>query len=376
MSNMRYIRNTASRRPVPDTRAELITSLMKLIQQCPPTNPWPKNPKGIFSGPTSIAYLFLRLSRTHPNLRISNRSAKGWCEAYLDCGSNQLTTPAGLTGWGVMNEYLSFHAVRAAAFHDDDSLGCLEHVILQSYTCPDADNDYLYGRAGALALLHLVQMWRSDARERMQACIDPLIEALLRAIPWNFRGKAYTGAAHGVIGILTQIVSCRPSLGRHPQIENILAEQLDLQTDDGHWPSKMGPRMRPGDLVQFCHGSPGFILSLPYIRPTVRESLQQRIDVAIERGRKEIWEKGLLRKEPNLCHGIVGNMLALGDWVQREHFMAYATASEIAQNLRSGRYIAGDDPFGLFWGEAGRAWGWAMLDARVDLGFPVYSDRL
>jgi hypothetical protein len=37
--------------------------------------------------------------------------------------------------------------------------------------------------------------------------------------------------------------------------------------------------------------------------------LEGRIDGAMERGRDVIWEKGLLRKEPSLCHGIFGNGL-------------------------------------------------------------------
>jgi hypothetical protein len=87
-----------------------------------------------------------------------------------------------------------------------------------------------------------------------------------------------------------------------------------------------------------------------------------------------VWEKGLLRKEPNLCHGITGNMLALTNWKQREHFLAHATAEKIEEGKKNGGFIAGDDRFGLLWGEGGRAWGWMMLDSREELGYPSYTD--
>ena len=115
-------------------------------------------------------------------------------------------------------------------------------------------------------------------------------------------------------------------------------------------------------------------MSLVKIRSFFPEDLRQRIDVAIERGRKEVWEKGLLRKEPNLCHGITGNMLALGEWAQREHFLAHTTSEEIEKRKRDGSFIAGDDPYGLLWGEGGRAWGWLMMDIGKDLGYPSYTD--
>jgi hypothetical protein len=50
-------------------------------------------------------------------------------------------------------------------------------------------------------------------------------------------------------------------------------------------------------------------------------------------------------------------LFSLGDWTQREHFMAHATAEKTAEGKKDGTFIAGYDPYGLLWGEGGRAWG-------------------
>jgi hypothetical protein len=163
-------------------------------------------------------------------------------------------------------------------------------------------------------------------------------------------------------------------MGTDPKFESQLTALLDVQQEDGHWPITPDPNLGSTDLVHYCHGSPGFVHSLMRIKPFVRATLQDRIDLAIERGRREVWQKGLLRKEPNLCHGITGNMLAFEDWAQREHFMAYTTAQKIEKGISDGTFTAGDDSYGLLWGEAGRAWGWLMIEAKLDLGYPSYTD--
>ena len=376
----RYIENKSEALlPEPDSKAELTASLTKIVQNCPPKKAWSDGFKdkgvGLWTGPTSIAYLFLWLADIYPDFIIEGHSPAQWCQRYLDCGSEDLTGAADLNGWGVKNEYLAYNAVKAAATRDMTCVDRLEAAISSGFECPPVDNEHLSGRAGTLSLLRIVRHWVPDAASRMDACMKPLIEYILAAVPWSFHGHRYIGAAHGDIGILTQLVLCDGMLGTHPVFEAQLEEQLNLQApDDGHWFITPDPGLGSPDLVHYCHGSPGFVLSLLKIRPFVRPDLQERIDAAVELGRKEVWEKGLLRKEPNLCHGITGNMLALDGWDRRRRFMSYATAANIEQGIKDGVFQVGDDPFGLLWGEAGRAWGWLMMDSGRDLGYPSYSD--
>lgn len=376
--NDRYLRNSSSVQQQSNPQQELIASLTAITSNCPPSHngKYSNRVKGLFSGPTSIAYLFFKVSATHPDLRIEGHTPREWCLAYLDCGSDKLSHADGLAGWGIRNEFLAYNAVKAAATKDYSAVTKLVNAItVECGNCPPADNEFLAGRAGTLALLRIVRKYMPETAEKAVAsCMQSLIKHILEHAPWSYHGKSYIGAAHGVIGIITQLVLSDHKLGRNEIIEEQLLELLDLQGPDGHWPTTTSPNRGNQELVQFCHGSPGFVISLVSIQPFVSPELKQQIDAAIELGRREVWKKGLLRKEPNLCHGIVGNMLAHDDWGQREHFMAYAQREVIKKGIKEGVFDAGDDTHGLYWGEAGRAWGWAMMDARKDLGFPAYTD--
>jgi hypothetical protein len=175
--------------------------------------------------------------------------------------------------------------------------------------------------------------------------MKPLIEHLLNQEPWIWSGCQYCGSVHGEIGILAQIVLSDPSYA--PKLEAKLSSLLNLQGSDGNWPVVPGKDI---GLVQFCHGAPGFVISLVAIQPYFTSHLQARIDAAVERGRELIWEKGLLTKEPNVCHGIIGNALAL-EVPKRDHFLSFATLEKIKQGMADGRFEKDDEAYGLLWGE-------------------------
>jgi hypothetical protein len=78
-------------------------------------------------------------------------------------------------------------------------------------------------------------------------------------------------------------------------------------------------------------------------------------------------------KEPNFCHGITGNALAL-DGSQREHFLCFATPERIEQGIADGTFEKDEDPFGTVWGEAGRAWVWMEVWDGEEGKLPLYSD--
>ena len=54
--------------------------------------------------------------------------------------------------------------------------------------------------------------------------------------------------------------------------------------------------------------------------------------------------------------------------------MHYTTARAMEEWLGKGLYIPGDDPFGLFCGEAGRAWAWLALVSDTERGMIGFSD--
>jgi hypothetical protein len=182
--------------------------------------------------------------------------------------------------------------------------------------------------------------------------MKPLTEHLLGQKPWIWSGRQYCGPVHGEIGILTQIILSDTSYAG--KLEAKLSSILNPQDSDGNWPVVPGKDI---GLVQFCHGAPGFVISLLAIRPYFTALSQARIDAVIERGRGLTWKRGLLTKEPNVCHGITGNALALKT-PERDHFLSLATPKQIKKGIRDGRFEKDEEPYGLLWGEAGRSWVW------------------
>ena len=73
--------------------------------------------------------------------------------------------------------------------------------------------------------------------------------------------------------------------------------------------------------------------------------------------------KGLIKKEPCLCHGISGNALTL-EIEQFEHFLTYTTPDEITRMKKEYNIelSANKHRSGLYTGAAGRIWAWAVAD--------------
>jgi len=236
----------------------------------------------------------------------------------------------------------------------------------------DASNEWLYGRAGYLYLLRFVKVCFADdskVKELIDETADEVIDEIVESTrPWKWHGKAYLGAVHGSIGVITQIVLTDSNWA--PKLEAELGALLSYQYDSGNWPSSIPPgRDR---LVQVCHGAPGIIISLESIKQYFPK-LQDRIERAIKKGREAIVERGLLTKEPCLCHGISGNALAL-EQKDFEHFLTFTTGHEIKALEHDRMLEQSDDPSGLWTGEAGRAWAWAVADRGLEKRLLGYND--
>jgi hypothetical protein len=366
----RYFRNDASlgRR---DPHKQLLASLDRLITEHPPHKVPPGG--GLYYGPISVAYLFYALHSLYPDMTLDEYSLNTWSAAYIEQAQTNIKEfpPPSPTKCGVSNDIMSLLALYAVTAKDKDTVKelCDHAAVLIE---PDASNEWLYGRAGYLYLLRLVRGAFSQDKgiqELIEDTADEVIENIMASSrPWKWHGKAYVGAAHGAIGIITQIVLTEKSWA--PKLQAELAALLSYQYESGNFPSSLPPgRDR---LVQFCHGAPGVISSLLSLRPYFPD-LHDRIDKVISRARSCVWERGLLTKEPCLCHGITGNALALKD-EQFEHFMTYTTGHEIRSMAKDGMLEKSADPSALWCGEAGRAWAWAVADLGLDKRFLGYND--
>jgi hypothetical protein len=320
-------------------------ALEDIIKNYPPLNQYDRHSlEGLWSGPTGIAYLFLHVSAAHPKLIISGHHALTWAKSYIKGSRGSLRVSSSRCGIG--DENLCYHAVAAAVTKDQshvrELVACIPHIVRGDYP-----NELLYGRAGTLYLLRLVRHWVPDSSPLVDDAVAQVTQRVRRDGPhWKWHGKRYTGAVHGDVGILAQLVLTTPGLA--PQVEGVLDGLLDAQLPDGNWPSSEGHTS--ASLVQFCHGATGFVHSLLSLREFFLD-LRGKIDAAVSSGRECIWTSGLLRKEPCLCHGIFGNALyvltfarfhttmditnelcrALAPGQQREHFLAVATPESIVK---------------------------------------------
>lgn len=357
-----------------DVHGELIACLTRINAYNPPVQTCSTGWKfcGLYSGPTSVAYLFFRLSALYPEFMFKGQSLRDWAEAYLNLGLSGPHHPVEASHCGIGSEVLSQLALKAALERDPSlaqSLCAWERVINDKQTT--GSNEWLFGRAGYLYLLRLARSaFLQDARtlDLINRVIEKTIQRILSVQqPWIWHDKNFVGAAHGTFGILCQIAVSSPSSA--PALEPMVSDMLRRQFPSGNFPSSL-PAGRD-KLVQFCHGSPGAVLSLRSLRPHL-PNLEDQIDHAITKAQADIWNRGLLTKAPSLCHGITGNALALDDHAHLERFLASITSEALEENRWLADAGRSDEFVGLFTGEAGRAWLWAIVDkgiARTCIGF-------
>ncbi|KAI1375331.1 hypothetical protein F4677DRAFT_134815 [Hypoxylon crocopeplum] len=363
-----------------DAREELLASLERITTHNPPVHTcstgWTF--QGFYSGPTSIAYLFYRLSQIYPGLEFKQQSLLDWAEAYLALGARLKKRAPDPSHCGIANETLAHLALTALMQRDMGLVKqiCSFEAALNSDS-EEGSNEWLYGRAGYLYVMRMcrklvnIEDSTSSTANVLDNAIKKTVDRILAASqPWTWHGKEYLGAVHGTIGIVCQLVLSLPSAA--PRLQNLLSDLLDQQCASGNFPSSAGSGSNK--LVQFCHGGPGFIVSLRSLAPHFPE-LRPKIEAAIQNAVADIWKRGLLTKRPCLCHGIAGNALALGGdekWFM--HFLLFMTTESMERAGWMRDAGRSDEFVGLYTGEAGRAWTWAMAETNGPRVYIGYND--
>lgn len=311
----------------------------------------------------------MNLDEVRPGLTIESRSCQEWAAAYLS--GERPDEPATPEKHGVINEEASFCAI-AAAFHKDMSYVERLLTITRDMVSSEKPNfEYVYGHAGILYLMRLVRHWYPESAAKINHAMTIIIENILaNGPPWTFyiggRESTYdfVGLGHGRMGIMVQILLCDST--RAPKLKPALIELLDIQAENGNWPARWpdpNGNYKEKGLVQWCHGAPGMVQALATIRQFYPH-LESRIDEAIEKGMRLTWEKGLLIKEPNLCHGITGNAFTFPPGQKRDHFLAYTTEQKVREGYESGIFVSCDygRKCSVGFGGIGRAVGWMWRD--------------
>ncbi|KPI35258.1 uncharacterized protein AB675_3736 [Cyphellophora attinorum] len=177
---------------------DVLTVLRPPVQTC--STSWKL--LGILSGPTSIAFLFYRLSQTWPDKLFKGQSLLDWAEAYLALGERYTSTPRpknsqtyhGTINCGTMNEYYSQLALRSLIY-DDDSLA---RALADESSAVNADDhsseictNWSIGRIGYIYLLRFVAFHKfrapeSDKGELVRKLLDAITkteEAIKKKVP-------------------------------------------------------------------------------------------------------------------------------------------------------------------------------------------------
>ena len=195
----RYLINPAFDNPsefltLADPREELLQSLDSIITSFPPQEIYSSHEgHGLYGGPTSIAYLFLHLSHTQPDLQVSGHSALHWAKVYLAGKRSSGAVTADRNG--IISEPLAFYAVRSALTKDLRDVEKLAVGIKNGVlTAERGSDEWLYGRAGCLYLLRLARQWVPESDKIVKPIIQEVIQEILNHGPsWPWHGKDYLG---------------------------------------------------------------------------------------------------------------------------------------------------------------------------------------
>ncbi|KAM0807547.1 putative Squalene cyclase C-terminal domain-containing protein [Seiridium cardinale] len=376
MESLLYVpRSDNTPTPLLDTTELLLEALETILRDCPPQKSYEPPLKGIWNGPTGIAYLFFHVSAARPELTIASKPALHWAQEYL-AGTRDaeamVLDPAVRTG--VSSEALMYQALRASVSKEPaDVKEFLAKVpaVLDGGIAPEWHS----GRAGVLYLVRMISHWVSESAPLLHKAAALLRQSIMADGPdWKFNGRRYIGAVHGDVGTLTQLALTWPTDSEKQKLQEWLVRLLDWQKADGNW--AMNEQSDPRPWVQFCHGAAGVVQSLRSIRH-VFPDIRNKIDQAISRGSELVWKEGLLAKEPNLCHGAFGNSLAL-PIDRRKDFLAPVTPESIAEARKADTAAFEKANYGFefalltgYW--PGAAWAWLVIE-RPDAGLIGYTD--
>lgn len=282
----------------------------------------------------------------------------------------------------------------------EEDLQILESAVHAAKHDSTRTNEVLYGKAGLLfALLQLREAANKHepGDERLSRLVNDeallvLIQAIIRdgteanqdELPLYFEwyGKCYLGAMHGIAGILTVLLQC--PLHLISKYQRVLLASIDhlitlsLQ-NEGHLPSSLPVKHRSSSpLVQLCHGSPGLgllLCTLTTLHPSWVTQLGNDTQQCMSALSEVIWEQGLLTKGIGICHGVSGNAWTLlllarsqrGNPNGQEDLLVGKALAFLLHSImlpplhyrHSSTYRTPDRPYSLFEGLAGAICSWS-----------------
>ena len=119
---------------------------------------------------------------------------------------------------------------------------------------------------------------------------------------FQYHGREYIGAAHGISAILQSLLMVTLNSKDRTDVQTTIDAVLDLQEESGNFPSKFNKS--ESHLVHWCHGAPGVVYLMAKAYKVFGD--QKYLDSCLKCG-DLVWNNGLLKKGPGICHGVAGN---------------------------------------------------------------------
>ncbi|KAK1549692.1 hypothetical protein Q3G72_006308 [Acer saccharum] len=324
----------------------------------------------LYTGALGTAYLVFKayqFTQNETHLKLCSHIVKACDSASTDSG--RVTFICGRAGVCALGAVLAKHA-------GDERL--LNHYLTQFKEiklASDLPNELLYGRVGFL--------WACAFLNKHRAVVDEIIKSGRRLankgrcpLMYEWHGKKYWGAAHGLAGIMHVLMDIELKPDEVEDVKGTLRYMIKNRFPGGNFPSSEGSES--DRLVHWCHGAPGITLTLVKAAQVFGD--EEFLQAAVDAG-ELVWKRGLL-KRVGICHGISGNtyvFLALYRLTGKAEYLYRAKAFacfllDRAQKLISeGKMHGGDRPYSLFEGIGGMAYLFLDMIEPSEAKFPAYE---
>eukprot|EP01090_Pellita_catalonica_P009364 TRINITY_DN2042_c0_g2_i1.p1 TRINITY_DN2042_c0_g2~~TRINITY_DN2042_c0_g2_i1.p1 ORF type:complete len:474 (-),score=73.31 TRINITY_DN2042_c0_g2_i1:306-1727(-) len=388
----------------------------------------------VYTGVAGVAWMFLELHLKATDVIVRKSSQKSFihkAEYYIKIALQILSKRRNETGISFTTGPAGVYALAAVIYHYAHKPKRSEKY-LAAFT--DISNNFLpisptfekwellYGAMGYLygALFINKHIGSKDNTDPInnQKIIVPILLGCLRngrqfyernkgvkpkdqfPFMYKWHEKQYFGGAHGLMGILTLLMSTIHS-EKSPITQLLKQEEKDFSVDglkrdlvatakrmlrekfpSGNYPTRPNADASRDTLVQWCHGALAVGLYLCRLLvflgdgddlKWLKDELLSISDV--------LWERGLLRKGTGLCHGISGNAYffaylygSTGSPREAHRLVQFInfSFSDAAQEAAATRP---DKPFCLFNGRAGAVYFYLDIlrnrKRMSDVRFPV-----
>ncbi|KAG0458760.1 hypothetical protein HPP92_021888 [Vanilla planifolia] len=247
-------------------------------------------------------------------------------------------------------------------------------------------NELLYGRAGYLWACSFLNnnigvgtipstLQRSIVKELIREGIQ-LSKKGSCPLMYEWHGKKYWGAAHGLAGIMHVLMDMELKSEEQEYVKGTLRYMIQKRFPSGNYSSSEDSEK--DRLVHWCHGAPGVALTVAKAAQVFRdeEFLQAALDAA-----DVVWNRGLLRRV-GICHGISGNayvflslyrLTGKAEYLYRAKAFSCFLLERAQQLMAAGQMHGGDHPFSLFEGQGGMAYLFLDMTSPAESRFPAYE---